>query len=81
MVLLFYTTYICVDLAHGELLRAKVGKGGIICDKYLTSRAGLSMLIPPLLKPRGGRASCKDYFINVTISFYHVISKKKKHRQ
>ena len=24
-----YTTYICVDLAHDETLRAKVGKGGI----------------------------------------------------
>ena len=29
MVLLFYTTYICVDLAHDEIFRAKVGKGGI----------------------------------------------------
>ena len=30
MVLLFYTTYISVDLAHHEIFRAKVGKGGII---------------------------------------------------
>ena len=30
MVLLFYTTYISVDLAHHELFRAEVGKGGII---------------------------------------------------
>ena len=29
MVLLFYTTYISVDLAHREIFRAKVGKGGI----------------------------------------------------
>ena len=29
MVLLFYTTYICVDLAHDKIVRAKVGKGGI----------------------------------------------------
>ena len=29
MALLFYTTYICVDLAHPEIFRAKVGKGGI----------------------------------------------------
>ena len=29
MLLLFYTTYICVDLAHDEMFRAKVGKGGI----------------------------------------------------
>ena len=29
MVLLFYTTYISVDLAHYEVFRAKVGKGGI----------------------------------------------------
>ena len=32
MDLLFYTTYICVDLAHDEIFLAKVGKGGIICD-------------------------------------------------
>ena len=30
MVLLFYTTYISVDLAYHEIFRAKVGKGGII---------------------------------------------------
>ena len=30
MVLLFYTTYINVDLAHHEIFRAKFGKGGII---------------------------------------------------
>ena len=30
MVLLFYTTYISVDLAHHEIFHAKVGKGGII---------------------------------------------------
>ena len=29
MVSLFYTTYISVDLAHHEIFRAKVGKGGI----------------------------------------------------
>ena len=29
MVLLFYTTYISEDLAHHEIFRAKVGKGGI----------------------------------------------------
>ena len=29
MVLLFYTTYISVDLAHHEIFRAKAGKGGI----------------------------------------------------
>ena len=29
MVLLFYTTYISVDLAQHEILCAKVGKGGI----------------------------------------------------
>ena len=26
---IFYTTYISVDLAHREIFRAKVGKGGI----------------------------------------------------
>ena len=29
LVLLFYTTYISVDLAHHEIFRTKVGKGGI----------------------------------------------------
>ena len=29
MVLLFHTTYISVDLAHHEIFRAKVGKGGM----------------------------------------------------
>ena len=29
MVYLFYTTYISVDLAHHEIFRVKVGKGGI----------------------------------------------------
>ena len=29
MVLLFYSTYISVDLARREIFRAKVGKGGI----------------------------------------------------
>ena len=29
MVYIFYNTYISVDLAHRELFRAKVGKGGI----------------------------------------------------
>ena len=33
MVLLFYSTYISVDLAQHEIYRAKVGKGGI---KFLT---------------------------------------------
>ena len=26
---IFYTTFICVDLEHDMILRAKVGKGGI----------------------------------------------------
>ena len=29
MVLLFYTTYISVDLAHHEIFHATVGKSGI----------------------------------------------------
>ena len=34
MVLLFYTTYISVDLARHEIFHAKVGKGGInICTQ------------------------------------------------
>ena len=35
MVLLFYTTYISVDLAHHVIFRAKVGKGGIKIHKRL----------------------------------------------
>ena len=35
MVLLFYTTYISVDLAYQEICHAKVGKGGIItCTRW-----------------------------------------------
>ena len=33
MVLIFYTSYTSVDLAHHEVFRAKVGKGGIIQDR------------------------------------------------
>ena len=36
MVLLFYTTYISVDLVQHGLFRAKVGKGGIIWSYSLT---------------------------------------------
>ena len=32
MVKLFYTTYISVDLAHHDIFRTKVGKGGIMAD-------------------------------------------------
>ena len=32
MVFLFYTIYISVDLAHHEVVHAKVGKGGIHSD-------------------------------------------------
>ena len=30
MIKLLYTTYISVDLAHHEIFRTKVGKGGIM---------------------------------------------------
>ena len=33
MVLLFYTTFISVDLAHQVIFHAKVGKGGINLKK------------------------------------------------
>ena len=39
MVHLFYTTYISVDLAHHEIVRAKVGKGDIIPNMQVTRRA------------------------------------------
>ena len=32
---LFYATYISVDLAHPEIYRAKVGKGGIKTGKQI----------------------------------------------
>ena len=35
MVKLFYTTYISVDLAHHEIVRAKVGKGDIRVDTII----------------------------------------------
>ena len=31
---LFYTTYISVDLAHHQIFRTEVGKGGISCRNY-----------------------------------------------
>ena len=34
-----YTTYISVDLAHHEIFRAKVGKGGIQGNIYIKMRA------------------------------------------
>ena len=37
MVLLIYTTYTSVDLAHREIFRAKVGKGGINRDISLNA--------------------------------------------
>ena len=33
MIKLIYTTYISVDIAHHEIFRAKVGKGGIMLCK------------------------------------------------
>ena len=47
MVLLFYTTYISVDLAHHEIFRAEVGKGGIITLAFLLKQvvANISPMI------------------------------------
>ena len=36
MAYLFYTTCISVDLAHHEIFRAKVGKGGIKIEWVLS---------------------------------------------
>ena len=41
MVKLFYTTYISVDPAYNEIVRVKVGKGGI---KYIYLEAIKSVL-------------------------------------
>ena len=43
MVLLFYTTYINVDLAHLEKFYSKVGKGGI--NLYKVSITWISIYI------------------------------------
>ena len=42
MVLLFYTTYISVDLTHHEICRAKIGKDGIKWC-YITPRRDLEL--------------------------------------
>ena len=42
MVKLLYTTYISVDLAHHEIFRAKVGKGGIILHILLVAKIPIS---------------------------------------
>ena len=44
VITILYTTYICVDLAHGEILRAKVGKGGINLNKKRQSNLELTPL-------------------------------------
>ena len=44
MVKLFYATFISVDLAHHEIFRAKVGKGGI---KYV--QLSQDMCFPTML--------------------------------
>ena len=43
-----YTTYICVDIAHHEIFRAKVGKGGIsfsIQDRPIITHLTLCILM------------------------------------
>ena len=50
--ILFYTTYISVDLAHHEIFRAKVGKGGInliIKSKYSSAIQKLKDCSPILI--------------------------------
>ena len=42
MVLLFYTNYISVALAHHEIFRAKIGKGGIILRSW-NANMGIKM--------------------------------------
>ena len=44
MVLLFYTTYISVYLAHHEIFRAKVGTGGISGDIIRNLASGVYLL-------------------------------------
>ena len=38
MVILFYTTYISVDVAHHEIFNVQVGKGAIKPGKFYTKR-------------------------------------------
>ena len=75
MVFLFYTTYISVDLAHHEICRAKVGKGGIrtftfgkhnkynICNarqiNYTSERGEMHMQIYLRIKRRHQKLACQ----------------------
>ena len=57
MVLLFYTTYISVDLAHHEIFRSKVGKGVInllitffcFCVRHCLSMSWCLFLLVPCI--------------------------------
>ena len=49
MVKLFYTTYISVDPAYNEIVRVKVGKGGI---KYIYLEAIKSVLFQQWFKSK-----------------------------
>ena len=45
MVLLFYATYISVDIAHHQIVRVKVGKGGIMINKLQKRAACINLKV------------------------------------
>ena len=59
MVLLFYTTYISVDLAHHEIFRAEVGKGGI--KKYISFAIQMFIVNRALSERWLGRYLCSKF--------------------
>ena len=50
LVLLFYTTYISVDLAHHEIFHAKVGKGGI--SQYINKTNPVTIINMLISQPK-----------------------------
>ena len=52
MVLLFYSTYISVDIAHHEIFCAKVGKGGIkVQNQFLSIDIQLHCVLLAYIQP------------------------------
>ena len=64
MVELFYTTYISVDLAHHEIFRAEVGKGGINLQR-------LSTLLSVQALNKGMSYSCASSLVRFPAGFYY----------
>ena len=56
-----YTTYISVDLAHREIVRAKVGKGGIKTGDTLSLLAATLSSADNLCKPYPAKKRYENY--------------------